>query len=144
MKHITFILAFILFAGLTFAQETETKSFAEFKKLSHDFGKITDQEDAVYKFEFTNTTGEALILNPPKTSCGCTTPYYPKEPIASGDTAEIEVKYSTKNRIGKFLKDIKVYAQGFDDPIVLKIKGEVVSPQEISTLPKKQNNSLFK
>lgn len=143
MKKLAFlVVAFFAFTAVTLAQDEVP--FAEFDKIEHDFGKITDQKDAVTTFEFTNTSGKDLILNPPKTSCGCTTPYYPKEPIEPGETKEIKVKYSTKNRIGRFVKDIRVYAQGYELPIVLKIRGEVVSQKEISSLPKKEGSSLFK
>lgn len=135
-------VALFAFAATSLAQDEAT--FAEFNKVDHDFGKITDQEDAFTTFEFTNTSGTDLILNPPKASCGCTTPSYPKEPIEPGATKEIKVKYSTKNRIGKFVKSIRVYAQGHEQPIMLKIRGEVVSQKEISSLPKKEGNSLFK
>lgn len=149
MKNLLLLFGLVLFATTGFSQENrqlvkQDNNFAEFKKMSHNFGEITDEKDVTVDFEFVNTTGKDLILNPPKTSCGCTASKYPKKPIAPGATEVIQVKYSTKNRIGKFLKDVSVYAQGYDDPIVLKIKGEVKSPQAISTLPKKQGNSLFK
>lgn len=144
------LLFLFAFLGIStaFSQSKASKvkeiSFAEFERLEHDFGKITDEQDAFTSFKFVNNKSQALILNPPKTSCGCTVPEYDKEPIASGNEGEIKVKYSTKGRIGKFVKDIRVYAQGYDEPIRLVIKGEVVAPQEISTLPKKQKNSLFR
>lgn len=145
MKNILLFFAFFLFTGSLFGQdETRDNKFAEFETLTHNFGEITDEQDVTIDFTFTNTSGKTIVLNPPKTSCGCTASKYPKEPIAPGATEVIQVKYSTKNRIGKFIKDISVYAQEFEDPIVLKIKGEVVSPQAVSTMPKKQNNSLFK
>lgn len=145
MKNIVLILSMFLFTGSIFAQEENLDNkFAKFEIMDHNFGDITDEQDVTIDFEFTNTSGRTIVLNPPKTSCGCTASKYPKEPIAAGATQVIQVKYSTKNRIGKFLKDVSVYAQGYEDPIVLKIRGEVKSPQAISTLPKKQNNSLFK
>lgn len=145
MKRFSLLLiGLFAFAATTFAQEETKAGFVTFEKDVHDFGQITDEQDAVTSFTFTNTSGQALVLNPPKTSCGCTTPSYPKEPIAAGATETIDVKYSTKGRIGKFIKDVRVYAQGYEDPIIIKITGEVVSPQAVSTLPKKQGNSLFK
>ncbi len=136
----------LLFVGTVgFSQKSDApKDFAEFEVYVHNFGDITEEQDAIYEFKFVNTSGKDLILNPPKTACGCTSPYYPKEPIAAGAEETIKVKYSTKNRIGKFNKDIKVYAQGYDQPINLTIRGEVKSPQAVSTVPKKSSNSLFK
>ena len=145
MKKLGFIfIAIFAFATQLVAQETDTTTFVTFEKTAHNFGQVTDAEDAVTVFKFTNNTNEAIVLNPPKASCGCTTPYYPKEPIASGETGEIKVKYSTKGRIGKFVKNVRVYAQGFEEPIKLTIKGEVVKEEDIATLPKKDGGSLFK
>lgn len=149
MKHFSVLfLLLISCISSTFGQsELDTKSasyFVDFERFEHDFGQITDEQDAFTSFRFVNNKSEALILNPPKTSCGCTVPDYDREPIAPGAEGEIKVKYSTKGRIGKFVKDIRVYAQGYEEPIRLIIKGEVVAPQTISTLPKKQKNSLFR
>jgi len=145
MKNLLFLFALLFSVTVAVAQDdTQDNKFAAFEQMTHDFGEITDENDVTIDFTFKNTTGTDLVLNPPKTSCGCTASKYPKEPIAAGATEVLQVKYSTKNRIGKFIKTISVYAQGYDDPIVLKIKGEVKSPQAVSTLPKKQNNSLFK
>ncbi len=147
MKHVLFAL-FVLFGTSAWAQtandSAQDNQFAAFEVTEHNFGDVTEEEDAVYEFVFVNTSGQDLILNPPKTSCGCTTPYYPKEPIANGESEAIKVRYSTKNRPGKFNKTIRVYAQGYDDPIYLKISGEVKTPQAVSSVPKKAGNSLFK
>lgn len=149
MKQLSllFLLTFAVFSNLygqSKLNEEKGVYFADFDKFEHDFGKITDEQDAFTTFRFVNNKPQTLILNPPKTSCGCTVPQYDKEPVVSGAEGEIKVKYSTKGRIGKFVKDIRVYAQGYDEPIRLVIRGEVVAPQEISTLPKKQKNSLFR
>ncbi len=149
MKKLLSVAFFLtVFAGLSLAQNkpVEPKStFVEFEKVVHDFGKVTDTEDAIYEFKFVNTSGNTLLLNPPKTSCGCTASYYPKEPIAAGEEEAIKVKFSTKNRAGqKFNKTITVSAQDHIKPIVLTIKGEVVSEGEIAAIPSKKKSSLFK
>jgi len=160
MKKFSLLILGIAFAtGATFAQQKAhdhkheqsvapvkpgEPTFAEFEKVVHDFGEITPNEDAFVDFTFKNTSGKSLLLNPPKTSCGCTTPSYPKEPIAKNSSEVMQVKYSTKNRIGKFNKQIRVYAQGYDAPILLTIKGEVLPPEVVETAPTKKKNSLFK
>ncbi|MBX2845472.1 MAG: DUF1573 domain-containing protein [Saprospiraceae bacterium] len=156
MKKLGILFLGLMFAGVAFGQHNHEHkkevppvkpgepTFAEFDKVVHDFGQITPNEDAFVDFAFKNISGKSLLLNPPKTSCGCTTPSYPKEPIAVGGEETMQVKYSTKNRIGKFNKQIKVYAQGYDAPILLTIKGEVLPPEVVETTPTKKKNSLFK
>lgn len=125
------ILSLISFTG--FSQENEgqkpAKPAAEitFEETLHDFGKIPFSGDGNFEFKFKNTGKEPLVLNNVKTSCGCTVPVWPKEPIAKRKSGAILVKYDTK-RQGAFFKTITVYSNGSVEPITLTIKGEVMQP----------------
>ena len=66
-----------------------------------------------------------LIITNVKSSCGCTVPSYPKEPVKKSKKEKIHVKYDTK-RIGNFNKTITVYSNAKNSPVKLHIKGEVV------------------
>ena len=57
-------------------------------------------------------------------SCGCTIPKKPEDPILPGKTGEIQVKYDT-NRVGPIRKAITVISNADTPTKVLKIKGEV-------------------
>jgi hypothetical protein len=76
-------------------------------------------------FSFTNTGNADLIITNVKSSCGCTIPKKPEDPIAPGESSEIVVRYDT-NRVGPFRKTITVSTNQENDPIIaLKIKGTV-------------------
>ena len=47
-----------------------------------------------------------LIISDAKGSCGCTVLDHPKEPIAPGATASIDVTFDSKGRIGKQSKAV--------------------------------------
>jgi hypothetical protein len=64
------------------------------------------------------------LLTKVRASCGCTTPSWPKEPIKSGKTGTIKVKYNTRIK-GNFSKSIRVYSNAKNSPILLRIKGQV-------------------
>lgn len=98
-----------------------------FEKLIHDYGTIPYGSDGTYNFKFKNTGKGPLVISNVKSSCGCTVPEYPKQPIAKRKEGEIKVKYDTK-RQGQFYKTIQVYSNGSKDPITLSIKGNVESP----------------
>jgi len=98
----------------------------QFDKLVHDYGKIKQNSDGTCEFTFKNVGKEPLILSNVKTSCGCTTPYWPKEPIMPGKTEKIKVTYAT-NRLGVFNKQITVFSNAKNDVVVLTIKGEVLA-----------------
>ena len=95
-----------------------------FDKTSHDYGTMKQNADGKFDFRFTNEGTEPLILSNVRSSCGCTVPQWPREPIAPGESASIQVKYDTR-RIGNFSKSITVYSNGSSQPVMLRIKGKV-------------------
>jgi hypothetical protein len=127
------ILPFVLFSLLILPNCGKSKkespkdsnnSKIEFASLTFDFGKIAFGSDGTCVFKFTNTSNEDLIINTVKTSCGCTNPQWPKDPIASGQSGEIKVKYNTEIP-GSFHKSITVFSNAANSPVKLMIKGEV-------------------
>ncbi|MCD4794834.1 MAG: DUF1573 domain-containing protein [Bacteroidales bacterium] len=109
------------------SQNDEGKNNAEmtFKEdLTFDYGKIKQNSEGTHEFVFKNSGNDPLIITNVKSSCGCTVPTYPKEPVKKGNKGNIHVKYDTK-RIGVFNKTITVYSNAKNSPIKLRIKGEV-------------------
>ena len=95
-----------------------------FEKTLHEYGEIELNGNGEYKFEFTNTGNEPLILSKPRSSCGCTVPSWPKEPILPGETNEIKVTYNT-HKAGSFNKTVTIYSNS--KTVLLRIKGKVLS-----------------
>lgn len=62
----------------------------------HDFGIIPKDTPVSKTFIVTNTGENPLIISDAKASCGCTVPKKPEEPIAPGETGEIEVTFTSK------------------------------------------------
>jgi hypothetical protein len=81
-----------------------------FAQSSYDFGKIKQDTQNKYKFKFTNTGSNPLIIENASGSCGCTVPEYPKEPIAPGATGEITVEYSPGKQQGAQTKTVTITA----------------------------------
>ncbi|ASV29118.1 DUF1573 domain-containing protein [Maribacter cobaltidurans] len=95
-----------------------------FEKAEHDFGTIeqgTPQETA---FKFTNTGNAPLIITDAKSSCGCTVPNPPKEPIAPGETGELLVKFNGQGQ-NQVTKTITVTANTEKGSELLRIKAFV-------------------
>ena len=105
-----------------YAQDTTAK--IEFKSETIDYGEISKGSDGVRVFEFTNTGNAPLVISNVRSSCGCTIPKKPEEPILPGKTGQIEVKYDT-NRVGPIRKAITVTSNADTATKVLKIKGTV-------------------
>ncbi len=111
----------------------------QFKTETHDFGTLMEGDAAEAEFVFTNTGKEPLIIQTVKPQCGCTTPFYSKEPVAPGKTGSIKAAYGTKGRVGPFNKSITVTSTAGSK--VLWIKGVVEKAPEGSA---PQNTSMIK
>ncbi len=121
------IAAFLIFLCIGFAVNAQAKM--ELKSDMIDYGQIPYGGDGTRTFIFTNTGNEPLVISQVKSSCGCTVPTKPKEPIAPGETGKIDVKYDT-SRQGPFRKIITVYSNSVENSTQpLRIKGEVL-PKE--------------
>ena len=93
-------------------------------KTEIDYGTIAQGSDPLRKFKFKNTGSGPLVIKSAQGSCGCTVPSYKKEPINSGETSEIEVRYDTQ-RVGPFTKTVSIQTNESEQPRVLVIKGVV-------------------
>lgn len=144
---------FILLASLVIAASTYLFSQAEqpttvadnpnapvitFENTTHDYGTVAYGGDGVCFFKFTNTGKEPLILQQPQSSCGCTVPSWPKEPVLPGESNEIKVTYNTK-KVGPINKTVTVRSNAKNNNVVLRITGKVEQDQS-QQVPEKTTN----
>lgn len=106
-----------------------------FEKTVHDYGTVPFNGNGVCTFKFTNTGKEPLILQQPQSSCGCTVPTWPKEPILPGESNEIKVTYNTK-RVGPINKTVTIKSNAKNNNVVLRITGNV-EPNPTTAVPEK-------
>ncbi|TRO65563.1 DUF1573 domain-containing protein [Christiangramia sabulilitoris] len=123
MKKLIAIAIFV-FAGMSVAQAQKVAKM-EFKSETIDYGEIKKGSDGVRVFEVKNIGDAPLIIEDVKSSCGCTVPKKPENPIMPGETGEIQVKYDTK-RVGPIRKTVTVYSNSNEPVKALKIKGAVI------------------
>ncbi|WAC03866.1 DUF1573 domain-containing protein [Lacinutrix neustonica] len=134
MKNLIAVLFIGLMSFSVSAQDKVAK--IEFKETTIDYGTIEKGANGVRTFEFKNTGDAPLIISNVSSSCGCTVPKKPENPILPGMTGEIEVKYDTK-RVMPIRKTITVLSNAETPTVALKIKGEVIDPSKTSVLEKK-------
>ncbi|MBR4391798.1 MAG: DUF1573 domain-containing protein [Bacteroidales bacterium] len=129
-----------MFTGIASAQDAKSSQNGpeiEFAKLVHDYGEIPYNGNGECEFQFTNTGNEPLIIQKPKSSCGCTVPSWPKEPILPGESDVIKVTYKT-TRVGNINKSVTVTSNAnTNSTVVLRIKGKVLE-QPKEALPEKE------
>ncbi|MCH4553701.1 MULTISPECIES: DUF1573 domain-containing protein [Aestuariibaculum] len=137
MKQLLTILFIGLISLSVNAQDKKAK--IEFKSETIDYGTIEKGSNGVREFEFTNTGDAPLIISKVSSSCGCTIPKKPDEPILPGKTGVIEVKYDT-NRVNPIRKTITVISNADTPTVALKIKGEVVDTKSADTMLEKKKS----
>lgn len=93
--------------------------------MVHDFGKVKQNSENKYSFKFTNTGKEPLLITNAVGSCGCTVPDYPKEPVAPGATASIDVVYKPGTQENQQEKTVTVTANTQPMQTTLKIRAFV-------------------
>ena len=117
-------------------QSQEESAEISFKETIIDYGTIENGVDGKRTFEFKNIGNAPLIFSRIISSCGCTIPKKPEQPIQPGESGIIEVEYDTK-RTGLFQKAITVNSNAKTPNIILRIKGEILPEQEDDDKKKK-------
>jgi hypothetical protein len=140
MKNLMSLIAVIAF-GISAQAQSGAKIEFKDKDNTIDYGTVTKESDnGIRVFEFTNTGDAPLIITNVQSTCGCTVPSTPKEPILPGKKGKIEVKYNMNP--GPIRKTITVESNAVNyegGKVPLKIKGTVVAPADVNVLEKKKS-----
>jgi hypothetical protein len=135
----TLIFTITLFTFLITTAQDSGKKTPEitFDKLLHDFGTVYQGDKTEYDFTFRNTGNQPLIISDVKSTCGCTVPEWPRNPILPGSSASIKVKYNS-NIVGPINRQITILSNAANSPSVLRVAGSVDKiPSEILPLQQK-------
>lgn len=145
MKNLIVIICLLFTASMTLTAQNDVKTATEVDgpkmKLESTvvkYGTIEQGSDPYREVSFTNVGTEPLIIKNAKGSCGCTVPTWPKEAIMPGETSTIKIRYAT-NRIGRINKTVTVTTNEGGQPHVIRVKGNVLKPEQEKTLPKKES-----
>lgn len=79
-----------------------------FEEDQFDFGDIHQGDKVEHVFAFENTGNEPLIITNVQTTCGCTAPNWPRDPIAPGQASEVKVVFNSTGKIGRQHKVITI------------------------------------
>jgi Protein of unknown function (DUF1573) len=126
MKKILFLASAVLLSVGLFAQAKKADDVLKFKELTYDFGKIKQSTPVTHDFAFTNTSDAPVVIESAVASCGCTTPTKPEAPVAKGKDDRITAGFNAAAP-GPFNKTITVKVAGIDQPLQLRITGEVLT-----------------
>ena len=108
--------------------EPDTSVYAqiEIEEADHDFGDIHHGGKAEYKFNFKNSGTAPLIINNVLTTCGCTAPEWPKEPIPPQEKSVVKVIFDSTSKIGRQNKVITIRSNSKSGDARLRISAMVL------------------
>ena len=140
-----FLLITVLLINAAVLAQVGPKIEFKAKDNTIDYGTVNKEDDnGIRVFEFTNTGDAPLIITNVQSTCGCTVPSKPTEPILPGKTGKIEVKYNMHT--GPIRKTITVESNAVnvdDGRVAIKIKGEVVEKPVENLLEKKTKSPMM-
>ena len=115
------------------AKASDKAAEIKFATVTHDFGTFNEKDcPLTCTFEFTNVGNAPLIIHQAVTTCGCTVPDYPKDPIAPGAKGKIDVIYNGRGKMaGHFKKNITVRTNSGKASVVrLFIEGDMITDEK--------------
>jgi hypothetical protein len=105
-----------------------------FVKEAHDFGEVPEGKIASFDYEFVNTGNQPLIVSHVQASCGCTTPFWTKEPVLPGKKGIVKASYNSQGRPGAFSKSVTVTSNAAEGAKTLTFKGNVLAKGDKPTI----------
>jgi hypothetical protein len=143
MKKYLFLI--LVFSSLQLMSQKGPKIEFKDKDNTIDYGTVNKEDDnGIRSFEFTNTGDEPLIITNVQSTCGCTVPSKPTEPILPGKTGKIDVKYNMNT--GPIRKTITVESNAInveEGRVAIKIKGDVIVKPVVNLLEKKKTSPIM-
>ena len=94
----------------------------EVEKTVHDFGTVRKGETNPAVFTVTNVGDNPLVISRISVSCGCTNVTWDRQPITSRNSTTVQAEI-TLSEVGSFSKNLVVYCNANESPIILTLRG---------------------
>ena len=101
----------------------------KFEEETYNFGTTREGNSVEHDYKFTNVGKVPLVIKDARSSCGCTVPEWPKDPIPPGAEGVISVKFNTAGKTENQTKPITITANTYPSKTVLRIEGYVIKQQ---------------
>lgn len=109
------------------AADSAAAARLNFAETEYQFGEVKEGTIVRHRFAFTNTGQAPLLITDARSTCGCTVPSYPKEPVAPGASAEVEVVFNTTHKYGRQRKPITITANTIPSMTTIYVDGTIIN-----------------
>jgi hypothetical protein len=86
---------------------------------------MKDGDKARHTWKIKNTGTNPLMIANVQTSCGCTAPFFDKEPILPGSEGEVTLEFNSAGKEGHVQKNALIIANTDDSPFSIGFEAEV-------------------
>ncbi len=97
----------------------------EVAETKFDFGKIKDGDKVRHTYMIKNAGTNPLVISNVQVSCGCTAPFFPKEPIQPGKIGEVTLEFNSAGKEGMVNKNALIVANADNAPFSIGFSAEV-------------------
>ncbi len=117
MRNLVAIFAILVCLTTAAQEDGASESGARLVLLedSFDFGDIYQGDKVEHIFEFENGGDQPLIFSNVLTTCGCTAPDWPREPILPGETASLTITFNSQGKMGVQNKVITILSNAINN-----------------------------
>jgi hypothetical protein len=121
--------------AINLSKDDQSKRDEEVKKLpkttmdipntKFNFGHMKEGDKVRHTWVVKNTGSAPLMIANVQTSCGCTAPFYPKEPILPGKEGEITLEFNSAGKGGHVQKNALIIANSDNAPFSIGFDADV-------------------
>lgn len=125
------LLAVLAAAFLMGGLSVSAQAVLKFEKTSHNFGQFAEEKPVSFKFVFSNTGDEPLVIQQAMSSCGCTIAKYTKTPVLPGKKGEVNVTYNGRGKYpGHFKKAITIRSNASNKLVRIYVEGDMIEAKK--------------
>ena len=107
-------------------EDTVNVAKMTFEEDTYDLGQVKAGEKVAHVYNFTNTGKAPLLITSARSTCGCTVPEWPKDPIPPGGKGELKVVFNSEGKHGQQNKPVTVLANTYPGTTKVFLTGTVV------------------
>ncbi|MEZ4886172.1 MAG: DUF1573 domain-containing protein [Chitinophagales bacterium] len=105
----------------------------KFDEKEYNFGTVKVGTKVEHDYYFTNTGEVPLIIVDANSTCGCTIPEVPTEPIPPGGRSKVKVTFDSTGKIGMQDKHVTIIANTSPQNTVIHLKGLALTENMMPT-----------